>query len=446
MFIEKPTQFAKIIIPEESVHSWAFYTKEYLIPYKRILQNIIPFKYEKVYLTRTKLNQGVICFNEKYFENYFKEKGFVIIAPEQYTITEQICIVAGANEIVTTLGSLSHFAMFCKKGTRYTLLARVDDDVLTSQCLVNEASGVDWYIVDVSLNFLFASRTYGVNQIGITKYWKSYIWDMYNEVIENGTIQDSSYEYLMKWCEYYAHINQYKKIADKEPFDFLNRMHKVLYGKELEKSKYDLGIARVDLNIKVQQLEHYIEELLQEKIMYARMQAIIEYYQCALEELKVNRPRGLFHKYKLEQNKIINQVLEKATGDKSRPVLMCKVHLSSIGCKKEEVEGTICGDIVKNYQIEAVKFYFDSSIIHVFYTTSSGAGIWDKEVTDGQISGTTGKHRALKGICIRLDFDASKDYVVIYRVYSSDTTWSEWKCDNEKIYVQNENLYKKLFK
>lgn len=433
-FIDRPTQFGKIIVPEESVHSWNSYMKEYLFPYQQILHNVTPGNNKKVYLTRTKMEQGgAMCCNEQYFEDYYMKKGFTIIAPEQFTIDEQISIIAGADEVVTTLGSLSHFAMFCRRGTRFTILTRVDDDVLPAQCLVNEASGVEWCIVDVSLNFLFASRVYGVNQIGVTEYWKLYIKDMYGETIEQNTIQNSCYEYLVKWCEFYSSPHQYKKIAGKDFFDFFNRMHRILCGSELDKKKYRTEGAKADSS------RNDMDRLEQDRMEYVRMKSSVELFNDALGLMRNAKPK-IFFPYRLRQNRMIMSALEKAVQEQTRPVLLCEVHVASIGWMQREVEGVICGDTLQHLQIEAIKLRFNNSEYHIYYSTCTKVGKWDVECSDGQISGTVGKHTPLRGVRIRLGETMANNYSVRYRVYASNAGWSEWKSDYEDNFVLYDNV------
>ncbi len=440
-FIDKPTQFKKIIIPEESVHSWDSYMKEYLFPYRKILENVLPSTHKKVYLTRTEFEQGgALCCNEKYFESYFRKKGFLILAPEQYTIDEQIGILSGAEEIVTTLGSLSHFAMFCKKKTRFTILTRVDDDVLPAQCLVNEASEVEWFIVDVSLNFLFATRVYGVNQIGVTKYWRVYIKDMYEENIEYDTIQDSCYEYLVKWCKFYSNPHQYKKIANRDFFELFSRMYKILCGSELDKKKYHIDMNKTELQNKMKQYETYFNRLEEDKIEYVRMQSSLELYQKAFGLLQ-NLKGGIFaFRFKLKQKQIMESTFEKINQELKRPVLLYEVHLSFEGWTRREVEGAVCGDTIQHLHIEAIKIKFDNPEYHIYYSTCAKIDEWNTEIMDGQVSGTVGRSIPLRGIRIRLDDKMINEYSIWYRIYKSDNIWSEWKCDNEENCVSNDKV------
>ena len=206
--LKKPKQYKKIIIPDESVHSWFDYTKEYLMPYDYIKSKVKEGSIKKLYLTRSKIkiterNQGMYLCNEEYFEQFYKNKGFTIISPEEFSIKEQISMLSGADEIVSTLGSLSHFAIFCKPGTKFTMLTRVDNNTLCPQCLINEARNIDWYIVDASLNFLpLQNRSCGVCLLGETKHWKKYVKEKYGEEIQQEYWPYKLEDFIKSWCFY----------------------------------------------------------------------------------------------------------------------------------------------------------------------------------------------------------------------------------------------------
>ena len=214
IILQAPTQFKKVIVPDESIHSWYDYTKEYLMPYDYIRGKVQKGNIKKLYLTRSKLTltgrstdefPGKYLCNEEYFEQFYSGKGYKVISPEEFSIEEQISMIAGADEIVSTLGSLSHFALFCKPGTKFTILNRVDNDTLYPQCLINEAKKIDWYIVDASMNFLpIQERGGGVSLLGETKYWKQFIKEKYNETINTETWKDKLDEYIDKWCYFYS--------------------------------------------------------------------------------------------------------------------------------------------------------------------------------------------------------------------------------------------------
>lgn len=213
LLAQQPVMFRHLTVPEESVHSWWNYTEEYLLPYKVLveqakLKSANKSLGKKIFLTRKKLQNSISeCINEDYFIDFFASKGYVTMEPEEYSIEDQISIIANAEEIVAVMGSLTHWALFCRPGTKFLMLTRTGTDTLGSQCLVNNASGVDWRIVDVSLNFLYAKRSLGVCLLGPTGYWLQYVWDEYGELAESHSFKNAYHEYMLSWIEYYLQEN-----------------------------------------------------------------------------------------------------------------------------------------------------------------------------------------------------------------------------------------------
>ena len=210
VILKQPTKYKKIVIPDESIHSWYNYTKEYILPYDYIASKVKRSKIKKLYLTRSKIKlkeseAGKYICNEEYFEKFYQSKRFTVISPEQFSIEEQISMLVGASEVASTLGSLSHLALFCRPGTKFTMLTRVDDDTLYPQCLINEAKDIDCVIVDASMNFLpLQHRGGGVSLLGETKFWRQYVKEKYNEDITTETWKDKLEDYVKNWCYYFS--------------------------------------------------------------------------------------------------------------------------------------------------------------------------------------------------------------------------------------------------
>ena len=307
--IDKPTKFREIFIPEESVHSWKEYSDSYVKIYSFLRSMVPEGKVEKIYLTRTALkdNQSTCC-NENYFEQFYKAQGFKIISPEKLSIKDQISLLSGAKEVVTTLGSLAHFALFCKKNTKFTILTRTSNDTLLAQCLVNEASSVNWTIIDVSQNLLYANRVMGVNLLGSTNYWKEYVKDTYGITLSDNTIPSNCYEYLCRWCSYYSHPIRYSRLMN-------------------------LSKEQLLANLFVTTIGHIPESR---------------------------------NKKELSGTTIDNSHLGNVEQLLGRPFLLYKVKLSSTGWSKEVFEKQIAGSTTSNENIEeiAIRLSNSSSAIH----------------------------------------------------------------------------------
>ena len=177
-----------------------------------------PSKSKKLYLTRTKLEAAGrssehIC-NEKYFEDFFTAHGFEVVSMEKLKIEEQISLVMGADEIASTIGTLSHWAMFCKPDAKFIMLTRMHRDNVPFQRVVNNIFG-NYYIVDVAKHFMYAEQTHSVCLIGANKYWKEFVADYFGEQIEEDDDRDYFEEALNKYVDFWC-----RKYFDAESANF----------------------------------------------------------------------------------------------------------------------------------------------------------------------------------------------------------------------------------
>lgn len=212
LVVSRPIRFRSVIVPEQSLYFRASYTEEFLMPYRAILERIRPSAARKIFLSRSRdVLSMVHLSNQGYFEQFYHERGFIVVYPEKLSIIEQILLVAGADEIVTYAGTLSHWALFCKPGTKFTILTRVNDvsdfkQTMVRQSLINEATGVDWNIVNVARNFLFAAHGLGECLIGSTEHWQKYVLDRFGEHVDadEAIPQEIIDNYIERWCKFYS--------------------------------------------------------------------------------------------------------------------------------------------------------------------------------------------------------------------------------------------------
>ena len=211
LIIEKPTRFRSIIVPEQSLYFRDCYSDEFFLPYKAILSRIRPGSARKIFLSRSSSLQSMVTLNnQEYFEEFYRARGFSIVYPEKLSISDQIALVSGADEIVTFLGTLSHWALFCRPQTKFTMLTRVDSttdfhETIPRQCLINAASDTDWRIVSVARNFLFALHGLGECLLGVTEYWKRYVLERFGETIDDDNIPiEIVNAYIERWCKFFS--------------------------------------------------------------------------------------------------------------------------------------------------------------------------------------------------------------------------------------------------
>lgn len=236
LFLDKPTQFKQVIVPEQSSWFASFYHKEFKLPYDKILENIKPSQYKKIYLSRTRLKKKDFI-NEEYFESFYKDKGYEIIYPETLSIQQQISIVSGATEIVSTIGTISHLAIFANKGTKIVSLLRARRSVSAAQLMINQIRELDYTYVDVTCNFLPTRYSANCFYIGPNSNWEDFVKEEYGIVLN---IDLFSYlnsknshmgEYLDLWLKIYSKESEFNKIKNDNALDILKNLE-LVFGEE----------------------------------------------------------------------------------------------------------------------------------------------------------------------------------------------------------------------
>lgn len=211
VFLEKPTQFREIIVPEEAEHMGNEYMSEWLLPHKYIMESVmkrisnISELPKKVYFTKRYYNIGgeQLC-NEVFFEKFYEQRGYSVIVPEALPVYKQIALVANADEFATTIGSTSVFVLFAKPTAKVTLLTRTNIPHRT-QCFVDQAVKADISLVDVSCNYLTVHPIHGVHFIGPTQSWIKFVREVCkeNSYIGNFT-SDMHWDYIVSWLKFYV--------------------------------------------------------------------------------------------------------------------------------------------------------------------------------------------------------------------------------------------------
>lgn len=225
IYVRQPLQCRSVTVPAQSEYNpWGSvkYSSEFFLPYQAIKSRVKPTTTKKIYLTRTNFDANDTgkssrhCFNENYFEDFFVARGFKVIALENLSIEEQISLITGADEIAAVLGTLTHWAMFCKPDVKFIMLNRTDMPH-SFQMFINEAFNIKNYcIVDVSKNFMYARHDNGAFLLGSNKYWQEFVADYFGEQIDEDDdisyLEDALDKYVSLWCRKYQDPTKYLNI------------------------------------------------------------------------------------------------------------------------------------------------------------------------------------------------------------------------------------------
>ena len=201
-FITKPTQYKKVIIPEQASIYAESWHKDYLVPFDYMASKVKAEKYEKVYFTRTKLIERNPVLGEKSIEKLFEKNGFKVFSPERLPLRKQIALMKGCKELATVSSSTYHNLLFAKNGTRLICLNRAYEPDY-SQHIVNLAKNINYTYIDVSLNPLPVTHVSGPWIIGLTNnlisFAKDNNYNLPNKYSVNTIMQTQLTIFLKEW-------------------------------------------------------------------------------------------------------------------------------------------------------------------------------------------------------------------------------------------------------
>lgn len=153
--ITKPTRCRKVIVPEFSCRPCIWYTSEFESVFDTVVQNSYKMiqdtsgiKNNKVYFTRLNLAKAKTSeFGEKLIARWMDKNGFEILTPESLTLSQQIQVWNGAQEIACLNGSIPINVIF-SKNTGLKLV------VLNKTSLIHKNLDLFLLIRPVSITFL----------------------------------------------------------------------------------------------------------------------------------------------------------------------------------------------------------------------------------------------------------------------------------------------------
>ena len=246
IIIEEPTKFKSILIPDETIQAWGEFKKEYTYIYEEISKNVEKKNEKKIYLTRTQLEERFDC-NEEYFEEFYKKRGYKIIAPEKLSVEDQIAYLSGCEDLVCTLGTLSHLALFMKKGSKLTILNRTPNNVLEPQLIIDEAKKLKVIYVDALLNILPSPHTAGCVCMYPNELFKEYLIDNKIDFEENELEVDKEkiiMEYIKKWTLNFSKPNRFGTIANYDICDVVINLYNSLNEDKIDVPKIYTGTGK----------------------------------------------------------------------------------------------------------------------------------------------------------------------------------------------------------
>lgn len=106
-------------------------------------------------------------------------------------------------------------------------------------------------------------------------------------------------------------------------------------------------------------------------------------------------------------------------------------HVSNIGWQNYVSDGKLSGTTGKGLKIEALKLNIDSKLGSVQYNSYVQNKGWQNYVNNNEVSGTTGLNKRIEAIKVKLTGSLVDNYDIYYRVHVSDIGWLGWAKNDE---------------
>ncbi|GIN69660.1 hypothetical protein J14TS2_01350 [Bacillus sp. J14TS2] len=127
-----------------------------------------------------------------------------------------------------------------------------------------------------------------------------------------------------------------------------------------------------------------------------------------------------------------------------KPTIAYSTHVQTYGWMNKVTNGTLSGTTGKKKRLEAIKIDLQDSNYsgEVIYSTHVQNIGWLKNVSNGAVSGTIGQGKRMEAIKINLTGEVAKYYDVYYRVHSQNFGWLGWAKNGQS--AGTEGLSKQL--
>lgn len=154
-FINRPTTFRRVIVPDRGIHMRQGYAPKLLGVFDRIAENVRPQPDwdtpEKIYFSRSQFQKGQpFEFGFDALDNFFAKNGYTILYPEKVPLSRMIHYIRSCQVVATLSGTLPHNMLFARSGQKVEIIERlvINND---NQTDVNRMRDLDVVYVDANI-------------------------------------------------------------------------------------------------------------------------------------------------------------------------------------------------------------------------------------------------------------------------------------------------------
>lgn len=219
------TRFQKVIIPEPSFVWWQYYTKEFLIPFRKAAKNVVAGNDERIYLSRRNCELTAKAFGEDDIEEVMNANGFKSVEFQFMSLREQISAIKGAKVIAGINGTAMHNVLFSTSKPEVVVFNR--SETPDSQYIINDAAECSSIVVQTFNNPLRVIHGIGPFIVGATNEFIRFCKDRGMTCTAEPLKTDKWLPYFMlRYLQKYKPLAAFKLLVDegkftRETYDFI---------------------------------------------------------------------------------------------------------------------------------------------------------------------------------------------------------------------------------
>lgn len=227
IFVNKPTQFRSVIVPQESI----YYNHSYSNLYEEFIDEIIKKSLEKtkisefperIYFTRRtpkeyavkSCSKTVVLYNDEFLDELFAFNGYKVLPPVSLSFADKIALVHNSKELVVTSGTPFSYGFFMKNNSKLTVLNRIENLYYTPLYFCAEFKCKNVTYVNTSVNLTPTNHWLGCSSFYPTDDFLNYCMDNQLVVTRNILNIDKHkfvYDSLINFINYINSNSKYAK-------------------------------------------------------------------------------------------------------------------------------------------------------------------------------------------------------------------------------------------
>ena len=212
-FINKPTAYREVIVPELGLYCRRGYTPKLLKVYDTVARNVqaepgwdCP---EKIFYSRSQFQKALpFESGNDTMDDFFRRNGYAILYPEQVPLRRMIHYIRNARVVASLSGSLPHNMLFANPGQKLEIVERltISDD---NQTDVNRMLNLDVTYIDAHIPIYMVDFV-GPIIMGYTDCLQHFAADQGYQGPDPQYLSDAHYrKCFVKYMHAYQDLNRY---------------------------------------------------------------------------------------------------------------------------------------------------------------------------------------------------------------------------------------------